>query len=170
MVPAMSTTGRRSPALLAMLALTLLALAGCGSSGGSSGAATSASTAAKTAGIPTSGKGSTAGGSSLKVDTKPRFATPSKSAPVQSGTVHVAYRDITIQPDTLRVKVGTTVVWTDYDSVKDNVTSIEGPQRIASKDFGEGRSFEVKLTKPGIIHYESTPYPATMNGSIEVVG
>jgi plastocyanin len=147
---------------LAGLAVLVLALAGCGSSGNSNNTA-------GTTGATTSSTKSTAGGSSLKVDTTPKFASPSKSDPVQSGAVHVAYRDITIQPDTLRVKVGTTVVWTNYDSVKDNVTSIDGPQRIASKPFGEGESFSVKLTKPGIVHYESTPYPATMNGSIEVV-
>jgi plastocyanin len=158
----MNINDRRSaPAAAALL---VLALAGCGSSGGSSGTSgasdtTTGRTAAK----------SSAGAPGLKVDTTPKFASPSKSDPVQSGTVHIAYRYITIQPDTLRVKVGTTVVWTDYDSVKDDVTSVGGPQRIASRPFGEGKSFSVKLTRPGIVHYESTPYPTTMNGSIEVV-
>lgn len=155
----------------AWAALALLTLAGCGSSDdssdGSSGRAAASGTAAKTA-TSSAGKPKTSGG--LQVDTTPKFATPSKSQAVKSGTVHVAYRYITIQPDTLRVKVGTTVVWTNYDSVKDDVTSIgASPQHIASKPFGEGESFEVKLTRPGTIHYESTPYPTTMNGTIEVV-
>lgn len=161
----MNILDRRSRAGLATLMMVLFPLAGCGSSGASTATNKTTSTAGSAATTKTQ-----AGASSLKVDTTPKFATPSKSAPVQSGTVHVAYRDITVQPDTLRVKAGTTVVWTNYDSVKDNVTSIDGPQHIASKDFGEGGSFEVKLTKPGIVHYESTPYPATMNGSIKVVG
>jgi plastocyanin len=83
--------------------------------------------------------------------------------------VQVAYRNITIDPDTLRVKAGTTVKWTNYDSAQANVTSVSGPQKIASKDFGEGGTFEVTLTKPGVIHYVCTLYPTTMNGTIEVV-
>jgi plastocyanin len=107
----------------------------------------------------------------IKVDTTPKFASPPKSAPVQGGLVEIAYRNIAIDPDTVRVKLGSTIKWTNYDSTQANVTSVGGgPQRIASKSFGEGRSFEVKVTKPGIIHYESTFYPVTMNGTIEVVG
>jgi plastocyanin len=159
MVSAMNIHNR---SLFTAIAIGAIAIAGCGSSSHGTG---TQGTGAKTNGTTTEKSGG-----SLKVATTPKFAAPEKSEPVQSGTVHVAYRYITIQPDTLRVKVGTTVVWTNYDSVKDNVKSISGPQRIASKDFGEGESFSVELTKPGIIHYESTPYPTTMNGSIEVVG
>jgi plastocyanin len=106
----------------------------------------------------------------LKTDTTPKFASPSPSAPVQSGLVHIAYRNIAIEPDTVRVKVGTTIEWTNYDPTQANVTSLSGPQRIASKNFGEGGKFEVKLEKPGVIHYVCTLYPTTMNGTIEVVG
>ncbi len=83
--------------------------------------------------------------------------------------MHVIYKNITIQPDTLRVKVGTTVTWTNLDSVEHNVTSEGGPQKFASRTFGEGRSFSVRFTKPGVVHYECTIHPASMNGTIEVV-
>ena len=59
--------------------------------------------------------------------------------------------------------------WTNYDGVEHNVTSEGGPQRFASGNFGEGRSFEVKLTHPGTIHYLCTIHPASMNGTIDVV-
>ncbi len=62
-----------------------------------------------------------------------------------------------------------TVRCTNYDPAPHNVTSMSGPQRFASASFGEGATFEVKLTKPGIVHYESTTQPATMNGTIEVL-
>jgi plastocyanin len=104
------------------------------------------------------------------VTTTPKFASPERSAPVRSGVVEVAYRNIAIDPDTLRVKVGSTIKWTNYDSVDHNVTSIgAGPQKFASKEFGENGTFEIKVDRPGIIHYESTTQPATMNGTIEVV-
>jgi len=88
---------------------------------------------------------------------------------VRSGTVQIAYRNITIAPDTVRVKVGSTIRWTNLDDVVHNVTSERGPQKFASKDFGEGGTFSIKTTKPGVINYECTIHPASMNGTIEVV-
>ncbi|HEV3319894.1 MAG TPA: plastocyanin/azurin family copper-binding protein [Solirubrobacteraceae bacterium] len=137
----------------------LLLAAGCGSSGSSSSSSTAAS--AKTSST------SSAGG--LKADTTPKYASPSSSSPIQSGVVPIAYRNIAIDPDTLKVKVGSTIKWTNYDSVEHNVTSEGGVAKFASKDFGEGGTYEVKLTKPGTIHYECTIHPASMNGTIEVV-
>ncbi len=105
----------------------------------------------------------------LTAQSTPRFENPSSSAPVRSGLVQVAYRNYTIAPDTLKVTAGSTVRWTNYDPTPGNVRSVSGPQRFASADFTEGATFEVKLTNPGVIHYESTTQPATMNGTIEVV-
>jgi plastocyanin len=135
----------------------MLTLAGCGSSGGSSSSASSATTQ----------RSSTRSPGSLKVTTTPKFAPA--SGPIRSGLVPIAYRNIAIAPDTVRVKVGSAVRWTNFDSVSHNVTSAGGPTRFASKDFGEGDSFQVRLTKPGVIHYECTIHPASMNGTIEVV-
>jgi len=135
-------------------------MAGCGSSSSSSSqSSTSASTSTKAATTP----------SGLKVTTTPKFAAPSSSSPVKSGLVQVAYRNITIDPDTIRVKVGSTIKWTDYDNVMHNVTSLKGPQKFESKDFGQGGTYEVKLNKPGVINYECSLHPASMNGTIEVV-
>jgi plastocyanin len=136
--------------------VALALAAGCGSSGSSSTGTTAATS-----------KASSSGG--LKADTTPKYASPSSSEPVQSGVVQVAYRNIAINPDTVRVKVGTTIRWTNYDPVEHNVTSKSGPLKFASQDFGEGHTVEFKMTKPGVIHYECTIHPATMNGTIEVV-
>lgn len=171
---------RGLPALLACAALALLA--GCGSSESSSTTGSSAAASTSSPGSGASGTASTStgtgttaktagakGSGGLKVDTTPKFATPPSSSPVQSGVVQIAYRNIAIDPDTTRVKVGSTIKWTNYDSVEHNVTSKGGPQKFASKSFGEGGTFEVKVTKPGVIDYECTIHPTTMNGSIEVV-
>jgi plastocyanin len=88
---------------------------------------------------------------------------------VQSGVVQVAYRDITIHPGPLRVKAGSTVRWTNYDPIEHTVTSEGGPQHFSSP-LAPGASFEVKLTHPGLVDYECTIHPATMNAVIEVVG
>jgi plastocyanin len=163
-------------ATIACAALTLTA--GCGSSGSASTTG-AGSTAAVTssAGAPSASTSSTGASSTakqpqkggLQATTTPKYASPSPSEPVQSGVVQIAYRNIAIDPDTVRVKVGSTVRWTNYDPVTHNVTSQSGPTPFASKNFGEGQTFEVKLPKPGVIHYLSTNYPVTMNGTIEVV-
>jgi plastocyanin len=147
--------------------IALLLVAGCGSSNKGAATSSSSSTAAST---PSARTTTTSPGASIKVDTTPRFASPSKSEPIRSGLVQIAYRNISIEPDTVRVKVGSTIRWTNYDSVQANVTSVSGPQRFASKNFGEGGTFEITASKPGVIHYECTLYPVTMNGTIEVVG
>jgi plastocyanin len=146
--------------VLACAALGLLAGCGSSESTGSNSSTTSSSAATKT-------QTATSGG--LKYDTTPKYAAPSSSEPVQSGVVPVAYRNIAIDPDTVRVKVGSTIKWTNYDPVEHNVTSKSGPLHFASKNFGEGKVVEIKMTKPGLIHYLCTIHPATMNGTIEVV-
>jgi plastocyanin len=147
---------RGLPTLIACAALVLAA--GCGSSSNTSSSSTQTSTR-----TPTTASGG------LKTDTTPKFASPSPSAPVQSGIVQIAYRSITIQPDTLKAKVGSTIRWTNFDSVEHTVTSESGPEHFASGTFGEGHQFQIKVTKPGVIHYECTIHPASMNGTIEVV-
>ena len=107
---------------------------------GSSNSTTSSSRTIVVKGLSSPARGASGG---LKATgTRRNTPLPSPSAPVQSGIVPVAYRNITIQPDTLKVKVGSTIMWTNYDSVEHNVTSESGPEQFASGTFGEGRSFE----------------------------
>ena len=152
---------RRGLPIVMIACSALLLAAGCGSSNSSSGSSSTAATAPKTSSSATSG--------GLKANTTPKYASPSSSSPIQSGVVPIAYRNIAIDPDTLRVKVGSTIKWTNYDNVEHNVTSEGGPQKFASHNFGENGTFEVKALKPGVIHYECTNHPASMNGTIEVV-
>src|SRR4029077_16369213 len=155
-----------SKSLCTLIACALALAAGCGSSSSSSGGASSSSSAS-TSTPNTIGAGKA--GSGLKVATRPKYASPTASAPVQSGTVQIAYRNIAIAPDTLRVKVGSTIKWTNLDAVEHNVTSDGGPQKFASKNFGEGGTFQIKTLKAGVIHYKCTIQPTSMNGTIAVV-
>ena len=145
---------RRGQPVVVIACSALLFAAGCGSSSSSTTSSTTASTSAS---------------SGLKASTTPKYAAPAASAPVQSGTVQIAYRNIAIDPDTVKVKVGSTIKWTDYDDVTHNVTSESGPSKFASANLKEGSTFSYKVTKPGVIHYECTYHPASMNGTIEVV-
>jgi plastocyanin len=147
---------RAVPVLAACAALAFAA--GCGSS--KSSATTSATTATSTTGTVKGG---------LTTNGKINYASPPANAAVQSGLVKINYHEIAIEPDTLKVKVGSTIEWTNHDPVEHNVTSASGPTKFASKNFGEGGTFKITVTKPGIIHYRCTLHPATMNGTIEVV-
>jgi plastocyanin len=150
---------KRLPAMFACSAL--LFATGCGSSNSSSSSSSSSSTSASTSASAQSG--------GLHANTTPKYAAPSSSSPVQSGVVQVAYRNIAIDPDTLKVKVGSTIKWTNFDEVTHNVISQGGPSKFSSKDLHMGSTFEFKATKPGTIHYECTYHPASMNGTITVV-
>jgi plastocyanin len=151
-------------AALALAATAAIApIAGCGSSesGGSSTAGSQTTSSTGTAGKPKEG---------LVRSGKINYASPPASAPIQSGTVKIKYHEITIEPDTLRVKVGSTIEWINEDPIEHNVTSEPGaPSKISSGNFGESHSFLFTVTKAGIIHYKCTNHPATMNGTIEVV-
>ena len=153
---------KRAMPTIVIACCVLLLAAGCGSSNSSSGSTTTVTST-------TSSTSSSASPGGLKADSAPKYASPSPSEPAHSGTVQIAFRNIAIDPDTVRAKVGSTIKWTNEDPEKCNVTSEGGSYKFKSPDFGEGAAFELKLNKPGTIHYECTYYPATMNGTIEVV-
>lgn len=166
----MRRKGNRAAAIACVAIATLIAGCGSSQSGGGNGSgstasgASSAKSGSASASRPRREKG-------LEVDAGKSiaYAKVPASAPTQSGVVQVAYRNIAIDPDAVRVKVGTTIRWTNYDPVPHNVVSEGGPIHFASGDFGEGGSYELKVGKTGVIHYECTLEPTTMNGTIEVV-
>ncbi len=88
---------------------------------------------------------------------------------MEGGVVKISYRDFAIDPDTVKVKVGSTIEWTNEDEAPANVTSEGGPMKFASGSMSEGRSFRLRVSRTGVIHYECTLEPVTMNGTIEVV-
>ena len=157
----------RAATVAAALVCLIVTLCGCGSSSGgtTNGTGTQRVRIGGTGGTRTS-----TSPESIHINTTPKFASPPAGAPLHSGLVQVAYRNISIAPDAIRVKTGTTVKWTNYDPIAHNVTSVSGPQTLRSGNFGQGASFEAKLTHAGVVHYVSTTQPTTMNGTIEVVG
>jgi len=158
----------RSAAATSLTCAALALAAGCGSTQHRGSGASARANQAPGAATTTAAE-STTGKVGLQPSGTPKFARPSRTAAVRSGRVQIVYRNITIKPDTLRVRVGSTLVWTNEDPIQHNVTSVKGRQRFASGNFGQGRSFEVRLRRTGLIDYECTIHPATMNGAIEVV-
>lgn len=81
----------------------------------------------------------------VKIQQAPGSPSTASSSPVRGGVVEVAYRNIAIAPDLLRVKVGTTIRWTNEDPLVHNVTCKSGPQTFASKTLSQGQTFQIIL-------------------------
>lgn len=163
---------RRGICAGATAALLFVLSTGCGSGGSSTAETTTVTVRGQTSKVVISKSTTTSktkSGGLQPASTNPKYAAPPAGAPVQSGVVQIEYRNIAINPDALKVKVGSTIKWTNYDPVEHNVTSKGGPSTFKSKNFGEGGTFEFKATKAGTIHYLCTIHPVSMNGTIEVV-
>ncbi len=82
----------------------------------------------------------------------------------QSNTVTI--QDFAYSPAAITVKVGTTVTWTNQDSVGHTVTvtSGTGPD---SQLFGKGETYSYTFKKAGTFDYFCKPHPY-MKGSVTV--
>lgn len=78
----------------------------------------------------------------------------------QTSVEQVDISNFAYSPKELTVKVGTTVKWTNKDSVAHTVTKSagesDGPD---SPSLGQGDSYEFKYTKAGTYEYFCTPHP-----------
>lgn len=66
---------------------------------------------------------------------------------------------------TITIKVGTTVTWTNKDSVRHTVSSDNG--LFESGLFGKGETFSHTFTEAGIFTYHCAPHPS-MKGTVIV--
>ncbi len=80
----------------------------------------------------------------------------------QEGSVFI--KDFSFIPKTLNVKVGTTVIWTNKDSVSHTITSGED---FDSGNLKKGETFSYTFNKPGTFNYICTIHPY-MKGKIIV--
>ncbi|MHB9033589.1 MAG: cupredoxin domain-containing protein [Anaerolineae bacterium] len=95
---------------------------------------------------------------------------PSGSATTAGTTANVEMKNIQYVPAELTVKAGTTVVWTNKDSVahtvdsgtRDNPTSL-----FKSGNVEPGKSFSYTFSTPGTYPYFCEPHQS-MNGTITV--
>ena len=94
--------------------------------------------------------------------------------PTQSSSQQAVATDtVTIQnymfgPMAIKVRVGTTVTWTNHDSVNHTVTA-DNPNSDApsSMDIAQGKSYSFTFKKAGAYTYHCFPHPY-MHGTVEV--
>ncbi|HEU4914536.1 MAG TPA: cupredoxin family copper-binding protein [Candidatus Saccharimonadales bacterium] len=76
--------------------------------------------------------------------------------PVRTNTV--AIKDFNYSPGTIIVKEGTTVTWTNQDSVKHTVTGRNGGPD--SELFGQGETYSYTFSEAGTFEYFCKPHPS----------
>lgn len=120
---------RLTPLLVLCLAAFALAFAGCGDNQGDAAGGT-ANTGAST-------EGNAGGG---------------------SGDVKVSMKDILFKPETVTVKVGQKIVWTNDDPIPHTVTAKKGAD-FDSGDVSSGKTYEYTAEKAGTIEYYCKIHP-----------
>lgn len=90
----------------------------------------------------------------------------------EPSTAQVSIQSFAFTPDTILISVGTTVRWTNNDSLDHTVTSINGTVTSNSESFDSGplapgESFEHRFDVPGTYRYICTIHPS-MQGTVIV--
>jgi plastocyanin len=86
------------------------------------------------------------------------------SVPVRAANMEVKIDNFTFSPQTLTVKAGTTVTWTNADDIPHVVA---GPPTFKSKALDTDDKFSFTFTTPGTFSYFCSLHPH-MTGSIVV--
>ena len=78
-------------------------------------------------------------------------------------------KDFDFQKPNIKIKVGTTVIWTNQDTARhDVVIDGEGAEGLGSELLAKGESYSFTFTEPGMTNYLCEPHPY-MKGMINVV-
>jgi len=93
-------------------------------------------------------------------------AEPGGTPPAEQpgGTAAVTIADFAYDPATTNVTVGTTVTWTNDDSVAHTVTFDAGPD---SGNMSQGSNFSNTFSEAGSFAYHCTIHPS-MSGTVSV--
>jgi plastocyanin len=84
------------------------------------------------------------------------------------GTATVDIKDIQFVPKDITVDAGTTITWTNSDSIPHTVTKEGGPgSDFDSGDIDGGATFEETFDEPGTVDYVCTIHPG-QDGTITV--
>ncbi|MDD1689671.1 MAG: cupredoxin family copper-binding protein [Methanoregula sp.] len=97
-------------------------------------------------------------------------STPATAAPpaATSGGNTIAIKNFAFDPASLTVKAGTTVTWTNQDSVPHIIASDTGsPAAFSSSSLSTGASYSFTFTQAGTYAYHCTIHPS-MKGTIIV--
>jgi len=86
---------------------------------------------------------------------------------IDAATVAVNMKDLHFAPKGIKVKTGTTVTWTNDDSVVHNVRQVKSVF-LSPTEMLPGETFSFKFDKPGIYRYQCTFHHPSMDGVLIV--
>jgi len=117
--------------------------------------------------IQTPSKDIIAPATTIPVEQNPSSIMPAEEKKVakDTGTVDVTIEGFAFNPETITIKKGTTVIWTQRDSVKHTVTSDTGI--FESNLLSEGQTYSYTFNKAGTFDYHCRPH-SSMIGKIIV--
>jgi plastocyanin len=89
--------------------------------------------------------------------------TAAATTPPQSGNVSIAIQNFAFNPQSITVKVGSTVTWTDKDTTAHTVTSVSGPASFNSGPLAApGGTFKFTFSQAGTYSYHCAIHPFMM--------
>lgn len=98
--------------------------------------------------------------SSMSMSSQESGNSSSTSAADAEATDKVTIADYKFAPAAITVKKGTTVTWTNQDTVKHNVVTEDGaPEAIDGKLIGKGETYSYTFNKTGTYNYFCEPHP-----------
>jgi plastocyanin len=81
------------------------------------------------------------------------------AVPAHAASHEVAMREYKFVQNALRVAVGDTVTWANYDPDSHNVAILEGPELNVSPEQRKGEKWSMTFSKPGRYHYYCEFHP-----------
>lgn len=86
----------------------------------------------------------------------------------EANALAIEIKDFAFTPATIKIKAGTTVTWTNKDSVQHNVVADkESSDAPKSELLAKDESYEFTFNKPGTYSYHCSPHP-NMKGTVIV--
>ena len=100
----------------------------------------------------------------------PETSAITRAEDIKTGEVAVTIKNRAYSPKTLTVTKGTTITWTNEDSIQHNVISDSDSEQngLDGPLLNKGQSYSFTFDTVGVYTYHCTPHP-DMTGIIEVV-
>lgn len=112
------------------------------------------------------GNATTSPSPSTSMSNMPMNSTSPSASPTTSSTVTI--QNFAFSPATIEVKKGTTVTWTNNDSVTHTVTETDGQAGPKSGELDPGKSYSFTYNSVGTFKYDCSIH-TSMTGSVTVV-
>lgn len=110
--------------------------------------------------------GQPTGSSSAPTENQQNQETESDTEPLATTKVEIA--DFAYSPKVITVKKGSTVTWTNQDSMRHDITPDEESDDFKASDLlAKGDSYSFTFEKPGTYTYHCSPHPY-MKGTVIV--